>query len=49
MGIQAPLVACHMVSSVKKMIRFEAIETEGVREGDGKQKSSYKGEMVSQP
>lgn len=38
--MQAPLVGCHMVNSVKKMVRFEAIEKEGVREGAKKPKSS---------
>lgn len=40
MGMQAPLVGCHMVNSVKKMVRFEAIEKERVREGAKKPNSS---------
>lgn len=39
-GMQTPLVGCHMVSSLKKMIRFESIETEGVKESAKKPKSS---------
>lgn len=39
-GIQALLIGCDMVNSVKKMIRFEAIEKEGVGEGAKKPKSS---------
>ena len=40
MGTQGPLIGCHMVSSVVKMMRLEEIEPEGAREGVRNAKSN---------
>ena len=40
MGTQGPVVGCHMVSSVVKMMRLEEIEPEGAREGVRNTKSN---------
>ena len=39
-GYQLPLVGCHMVRSVVKMIRLEEIDTEGAREVTGSPEAS---------
>ena len=40
MGPQGPLVGCHMVSSVVKMMMLEEIKPEGAREGIRNPKSN---------
>lgn len=40
MGTQAPLVGCHMVSLVVKIMRLEEIEPEGAKGGVRNPKSN---------